>query len=226
MIDAWQSLLNIPDGSPPYLRGPYAGMYARQPWTLRQYAGFSTAEESNAFYLRNLAAGPKGAFGRLRPGHASGLRQRPSPRGGRRGQGRRRHRFGGRHEAALRGHSVGRHHRLHDDERRRHSHPLLLHRRGRGAGRSAGAAWRHHPERYPQGIHGAQHLHLSAPAQHGAHQRHISLRSAEDAQVQPHLYLGLPHARGRRHAGAGAGLHHRRRPGICPPRPGGRHGGG
>jgi methylmalonyl-CoA mutase len=47
-------------GVPPFLRGPYATMYAMQPWTIRQYAGFSTAEESNAFYRRNLAAGQKG----------------------------------------------------------------------------------------------------------------------------------------------------------------------
>ncbi len=47
-------------GIPPYLRGPYSTMYAMQPWTIRQYAGFSTAEESNAFYRRNLAAGQKG----------------------------------------------------------------------------------------------------------------------------------------------------------------------
>jgi methylmalonyl-CoA mutase len=47
-------------GLPPYLRGPYSTMYAMQPWTIRQYAGFSTAEESNAFYRRNLAAGQKG----------------------------------------------------------------------------------------------------------------------------------------------------------------------
>ena len=47
-------------GLPPYLRGPYSVMYAMQPWTIRQYAGFSTAEESNAFYRRNLAAGQKG----------------------------------------------------------------------------------------------------------------------------------------------------------------------
>ncbi|MEM9340199.1 MAG: methylmalonyl-CoA mutase [Bacteroidota bacterium] len=47
-------------GTPPYLRGPYATMYASRPWTIRQYAGFSTAEESNAFYKRNLAAGQKG----------------------------------------------------------------------------------------------------------------------------------------------------------------------
>ncbi|MVN77695.1 methylmalonyl-CoA mutase [Hymenobacter sp. HMF4947] len=47
-------------GLPPYLRGPYASMYVRSPWTVRQYAGFSTAEESNAFYRRNLAGGQKG----------------------------------------------------------------------------------------------------------------------------------------------------------------------
>jgi methylmalonyl-CoA mutase len=47
-------------GIPPYVRGPYPTMYTTQPWTVRQYAGFSTAEESNAFYRRNLAAGQKG----------------------------------------------------------------------------------------------------------------------------------------------------------------------
>jgi methylmalonyl-CoA mutase len=47
-------------GIPPYLRGPYPTMYVAQPWTVRQYAGFSTAEDSNAFYRRNLAAGQKG----------------------------------------------------------------------------------------------------------------------------------------------------------------------
>src|SRR3954468_14707468 len=47
-------------GIAPYLRGPYPAMYVTQPWTVRQYAGFSTAEDSNAFYRRNLAAGQKG----------------------------------------------------------------------------------------------------------------------------------------------------------------------
>lgn len=51
---------NFIAGKPPYLRGPYSTMYVLQPWTIRQYAGFSTAEESNAFYRRNLAAGQKG----------------------------------------------------------------------------------------------------------------------------------------------------------------------
>ncbi len=52
--------LNFGAGVPPFLRGPYSSMYVQNPWTIRQYAGFSTAEESNAFYRRNLAAGQKG----------------------------------------------------------------------------------------------------------------------------------------------------------------------
>ena len=52
--------LNYVAGIPPYLRGPYSCMYALRPWTIRQYAGFSTAAESNAFYRRNLASGQKG----------------------------------------------------------------------------------------------------------------------------------------------------------------------
>ena len=52
--------MNFAAGIPPFLRGPYSTMYVMNPWTVRQYAGFSTAEESNAFYRRNLAAGQKG----------------------------------------------------------------------------------------------------------------------------------------------------------------------
>src|SRR5207253_438196 len=54
---------DVIDGLPgffPFVRGPYTSMYANQPWTIRQYAGFSTAEESNAFYRRNLSMGQKG----------------------------------------------------------------------------------------------------------------------------------------------------------------------
>ena len=58
-LEGIETLDTLP-GSPPYLRGPYPTMYTTQPWTIRQYAGFSTAGESNAFYRRNLAAGQKG----------------------------------------------------------------------------------------------------------------------------------------------------------------------
>ena len=70
LIDIPRDINSVVDGSapqegfvagiPPYLRGPYSTMYASRAWTVRQYAGFSTAEESNAFYRRNLAAGQKG----------------------------------------------------------------------------------------------------------------------------------------------------------------------
>lgn len=58
--DVNPSLNEASAGIAPYLRGPYSTMYVQKPWTIRQYAGFSTAEESNAFYRRNLAAGQKG----------------------------------------------------------------------------------------------------------------------------------------------------------------------
>jgi len=58
-LDALEYTDSLP-GLWPYLRGPRATMYANRPWTIRQYAGYSTAEESNAFYRRNLAAGQKG----------------------------------------------------------------------------------------------------------------------------------------------------------------------
>jgi methylmalonyl-CoA mutase len=58
-LEGLEHLETVP-GLPPFLRGPYASMYVLQPWTIRQYAGFSTAEDSNAFYRRNLAAGQKG----------------------------------------------------------------------------------------------------------------------------------------------------------------------
>ena len=60
MVGVDAEFLRTAPGLPPYTRGPYATMYTQRPWTIRQYAGFSTAEESNAFYRRNLAAGQKG----------------------------------------------------------------------------------------------------------------------------------------------------------------------
>ena len=56
----YKNQLHFAAGIQPFLRGPYSSMYVQKPWTIRQYAGFSTAEESNAFYRRNLAAGQKG----------------------------------------------------------------------------------------------------------------------------------------------------------------------
>ena len=89
-------------GVAPFCAARTPTMYAMQPWTIRQYAGFSTAEESNAFYRRNLAAGPEGPVGGLRPRHASRLRFGQRARRRRRRQGRRGDRFRRGHEDPLR----------------------------------------------------------------------------------------------------------------------------
>ncbi len=70
--------LDTMPGFPPFVRGPYATMYVQRPWTVRQYAGFSTAKDSNAFYRRNLAAGQMGFEHCFRFGNASRLRFGPS----------------------------------------------------------------------------------------------------------------------------------------------------
>ncbi len=123
-------------GIPPYLRGPRATMYARHPWTVRQYAGFSTAAE----FERLLQAQPRRRadrpFGRLRPRHPSRLRQRPPAGRGRRRQGGRRDRHGRGHEDPVRGHPARAGQRVDDHERRRAAGDGVLHRRRRGAGRA------------------------------------------------------------------------------------------
>ena len=149
-------------GLPPFLRGPYATMYVTRPWTVRQYAGFSTAEESNAFYRRNLAAGQKGlsvAFDLAT--HRGYDSDHPRVVGD-----------VGKAGVAIDsvvdmkilfdGHPAGRDVGLDDHERRRAAGDGLLHRGRPGAGRRPGAADRHDPERHPQGVHGPQHLHLPA----------------------------------------------------------------
>ena len=89
-----------------------------------------------------------------------------------------------------------------------------LHRRGRGAGRRAGPAERDHPERHPQGVHGPQHVHLPARAEHADRRRHHRVHRAADAEVQLDLDLRLSHAGGRREPGARARVHARRRQGV------------
>ena len=89
-------------GAYPFMRGPRATMYAARPWTIRQYAGFSTAEESNAFYRANLAAGQMGLSVAFDLATHRGYDSDHPRRGGRRRQGRRRHRLRRGHEDALR----------------------------------------------------------------------------------------------------------------------------
>ena len=160
-------------GLAPFLRGPYPTMYVNQPWTIRQYAGFSTAEESNAFYRRNLAAGQKGlsvAFD-LAPTVATTPTTRGSP--------------------ATSAWPAWRSTRSTTCAQLFDGIPLDQMRvsmtmngavlpvlalyivAGGGAGRAARAARRDHPERHPQGVHGPQHLHLPAGAVDADHLRHL-----------------------------------------------------
>ena len=148
--------------SRPIMRGPYPTMYVTQPWTIRQYAGFSTAEDSNAFYRRNLAQGQMGlsiAFDL--PTHRGYDSDHPRVAGdvGMAGVAID---FDLRHAHAVRRHSARQDERVDDHERRGAADHGALYRRGRGAGRSAGETLGHDPERHPQGIHGAEHLYLSA----------------------------------------------------------------
>ena len=137
-------------------------MYVNQPWTVRQYAGFSTAEDSNAFYRRNLAAGQKGlsvAFDLAT--HRGYDSDHPRVAG----------------DVGMAGVAIDSIYdmrtlfagiparpdeRVDDHERRGAADPGALHRGRRGAGRSAGKALGHDPERHPERVHGAQHLHLPA----------------------------------------------------------------
>ena len=109
--------------------GARATMYAGRPWTIRQYAGFSTAEESNAFYRQQPRGRPDGPVGRVRPRHPPRLRQRPPARRRRRRQGRRGDRLGRGHEDPLRRHPARPDVRVDDDERRRAAGARGLHRR-------------------------------------------------------------------------------------------------
>ncbi len=94
-------------GLVPFLRGPRATMYANRPWTLRQYAGFSTAEESNAFYKANLAAGQQGLSVAFDLATHRGYDSDHPRVIGRRRQGGRGRRLRRGHEDPLRGHPAG-----------------------------------------------------------------------------------------------------------------------
>ena len=198
-------------GLAPFLRGPYPTMYVNQPWTVRQYAGFSTAEESNAFYRANLAAGQKGLSVAFDLATHRGYDSR-SPAGGRRRRhGGRGDRLDLRHADPLLRHSARHDERVDDDERRSAAGDGALHRRRRGAGRPDGQADGDDPERHSQGVHGPQHLHLSAGGLDADRLRHLRLHRREHAEVQLDLDLRLSHAGGRGDAGPRTRLYARRR---------------
>ena len=138
----------------------------------------------------------KGPVHRLRSRHPSRLRQRPSARHRRRRHGGRGDRLDLRHAHAVRRHSARPDVGVDDHERRRAAGAGALHRGGRGTRRTAGETVGHDPERHPQRVHGAQHLHLPARTVAAHHLRHLLLHLGAYAEVQFHLDLRLPHAGG------------------------------
>ena len=207
-------------GVAPYTRGPYATMYAGRPWTIRQYAGFSTAEESNAFYRRNLAAGQKGlsvAFDLAT--HRGYDSDHPRVTGD----------VG---KAGVAIDSVEDMKLLFDGIPLGEMSvsmtmngavlPVLAFYivAGEEQGVERERADGHDPERHPERVRGPQHLYLSARTVDADRRRHHRLHVARNAEVQLDLDQRLSHARGRGDGGAGACLHARRRDGICARRAG------
>ena len=203
-------------GFPPYLRGPRATMYSFRPWTIRQYAGFSTAEESNAFFRDNLAAGQMGlsvAFDLAT--HRGYDSDHPRVVG----------------DVGKAGVAID---SVEDMKILFAGIPLdkmSVSMTMNGAVLPVLAAFivaaeeqgcagqedlRDHPERHPEGVHGPQHLYLPARPLHAHRRRYHRLLGGGDAEVQFGLHLRLSHAGGRRDRGAGARLHPGRWAGICP----------
>ena len=160
-------------GEFPYTRGIHPSGYRGKLWTMRQFAGFGTPEETNARYKELLAAGGTGlsvAFdlptlmGRD-PDHPLSL--------GEVGQVRRQHHLAGRHGAALRRHRPRRHHDVDDDQLAGADDLRDVPGRGRAAGRRLEDALGHDPERHPQGVHRPEGVHLPAAAVDAADHRHL-----------------------------------------------------
>jgi methylmalonyl-CoA mutase len=190
-------------------------MYAVRPWTIRQYAGFSTAEESNAFYRKALAAGGQGvsvAFDLAT--HRGYDSDHPRVTG----------------DVGKAGVAID---SVEDMKILFDQIPLdkvSVSMTMNGAvlpvlagyvvaaeeqGVSQDKLSGNDSERHSERVHGAQHLYLPARAQHAHHWRHHRVHGQEHAQVQLDQHLGLPHAGSRCQPGAGAGLHAGRRQGVC-----------
>ena len=152
---------------------------------------------------------------RLRPRHPSRLRFRPSARDRRCRHGRRRDQFHLRHAHVVRSHPARQGVGVDDHERRGAARARAVHRRRRGAGRAAGGAFRNHPERHPERVHGAQHLYLSARALDAHRLGHLRLYLEAHAEIQFDLDLRLSHAGGGSDRRPRARLHARRRHRIC-----------
>ena len=210
-------------GEAPYLRGPYPTMYVTNPWTVRQYAGFSTAEDSNAFYRRNLAAGQKGLSVAFDLATHRGYDSDHERVKGDVGMAGRRHRFHLRHAHPVRRHSARPDERVDDHERGGAADP--------GAVTSSppkSRAYRRRSSPARSRTTSSKSSWCGTPTSIRPRPRCGSFRTsfAYTAKNMPkfnsHLDLRLPHAGSRCDGGPGAGLHPGRRDRICSRRRGRR----
>ena len=184
-------------GAAPFIRGPYPTMYVQQPWTIRQYAGFSTAEESNAFYRRNLSASQKGLSVAFDLATHRGYDSDHPRVAGDVGMAGVAIEFNSRYATAVRRYSAWRNDRFHDHERGSAANSRALHRCSRRTGRQPEAARRNHSERYSEGVHGTQHVYLPTATFDADCFGHLFLHVGKHAEVQFDLDFRLSHAGSR-----------------------------
>ena len=197
-------------------------MYRGRPWTIRQYAGFASAEETNARFRYLLERGQTGLSIAFDLPTQLGLDSDDPRCRGRGGADRRRDRLARRHGGAVRRDPARRGLDLDDDQRAGGAAAAALRAGRREAGRGAGGAARHRPERHPQGVHRARELHLPAAAVDAAHDRPLRVLRRAGPALEHDLDLRLPHPRGGLDRGAGARVHGRERDRLLR---GGRRGG-
>ena len=194
-------------GRYPFTRGPYPSMYRGRLWTMRQFAGFGTAEETNERFRYLLEHGQTGLSTAFDMPSLDGARLRLAALAGRGRTRGRRDRHARRHADAVRGHRPRGGQRLDDDQRPGRHHARLLRRRGRGAGGPGGPARRHDPGRHPQGVHRAEGVVLPDRPGDAPAGRHDRVVLDDDAALAPGVDQRLPHPRGRLDRRAGARVH-------------------
>ena len=198
-------------GEFPFTRGLYPTGYRGRTWTIRQFAGFGNAEQTNERYRMILGRGGGGLSRRLRHAHADGprLRRPARPRRGRplRRRGRQRRGHGG----ALRLHPARPGHHVDDDQRAGGAGLLHVPRRRRAPGRRRRRPQRHAPDRHLQGVRRPEGVALRPRAAPAADRRPDGVLRRAHPGVQAALGVGLPHPRGRLDGRAGAGVHARGR---------------
>lgn len=198
-------------GEYPYTRGLHATGYRGRTWTIRQFAGFGNAEQTNERYKMILAAAWRRALRRLRHADPHGARLRRPALARRGGPLRRRHRLRRRHGGPLQGHPARRRHDLDDDLRAGRARLLHVPGRRRAAGRGPRRPQRHAPDGHLQGVHRPEGVALRTRAAPAPHRRPHGVLHEGHPGLQAAVRLRLPHPRGRGHGRAGARVHPRRR---------------